>query len=64
VVRRPRASGQLRARFEAAVGARLSPERTRRATLLERLTVARLSWEQLVRLHSCDVERLPAPDRR
>jgi hypothetical protein len=52
VVRTPRASGQLRARFEAAVTARLSPERTRRATLLERLTVSRLSWEQLVRLHS------------
>jgi hypothetical protein len=42
---------QLRARLEAAVSARLSPERTRRATLFERLTVQRLGWDQLVRLH-------------
>jgi hypothetical protein len=42
---------QLRARFEAALAARLSPENTRRATLLERLTVTRLSWDHVVRLH-------------
>jgi hypothetical protein len=42
---------QLRARLGAAFTARLSPEHTRRATLLERLTVQRLSWDVLVRLH-------------
>jgi len=51
VARSSRAPGQLRARLEAALSARLSPERTRRATLLERLTVQRLSWEHVVRLH-------------
>jgi hypothetical protein len=35
----------------AAIAARLSPERTRRATLLERLTVQRLSWDHVVRLN-------------
>ena len=30
---------------------RLSPERTRRATLLERMTVGRLRWEVVVRVH-------------
>jgi hypothetical protein len=38
-------------RLRAALAERLSPERTRQATLLERLTVQRLSWDQLVRLH-------------
>jgi hypothetical protein len=42
VARTRRAFGQLRARVEAVLSARLSPERTRRATLLERLTVQRL----------------------
>jgi hypothetical protein len=51
VARTPRTTRRLRARVEAALAARLSPERTRRATLLERLTVQRLSWEQVVRLH-------------
>jgi hypothetical protein len=51
VARTPRTAAQLRARLEAAVSARLSPERTRRATLLERLTVQRLGWDHLVRLH-------------
>jgi hypothetical protein len=51
VTRTPAGSRQLRARLEAALAARLSPERTRRATLLERLTVQRLSWDQIVRLH-------------
>jgi hypothetical protein len=51
VTRTPAGSRQLRARLEAALAARLSPERTRRATLLERLTVQRLSWDQVVRLH-------------
>lgn len=41
----------IRARIQAALIARLSPERTRRATRLERLTVQRLSWHVVVRLH-------------
>lgn len=45
---RPR---QLRLRVATALTARLSPERTRRATLLERLTVRRLSWDHVVRLN-------------
>jgi hypothetical protein len=44
-------ASRLRDRFAAAVAARLSPERTRRATLFERLTVTRLSWETVVRLN-------------
>jgi hypothetical protein len=42
---------QLRRRVTTAITARLSPERTRRATLLERLTVRRLSWNHVVRLN-------------
>jgi hypothetical protein len=42
---------ELRARLGAAFAAHLSPERTRRATLFERLTVQRLSWDALVRTH-------------
>jgi hypothetical protein len=38
-------SGRLVTRLGAAIAARLSPERTRRATLLERVTVCRLPWE-------------------
>jgi hypothetical protein len=41
----------LRSRVSAALAARLSPERTRRATLLERMTVRRLSWDHVVRLN-------------
>ena len=41
----------LRARLGAAFAAHLSPEHTRRATLFERLTVQRLSWDVLVRIH-------------
>jgi len=37
--------------IEAALAARLSPERTRRATLFERLTVRRLSWDLVERLN-------------
>jgi hypothetical protein len=44
-------TGRLRRRIGAALGERVSPERTRQATLLERLTVARLSWESIVRLN-------------
>jgi hypothetical protein len=44
--------GSLRTRMRAALDERLSPERTRRATLFERLTVRRLRWEQVVRLNS------------
>jgi hypothetical protein len=42
---------RLRRRLADELAARVSPERTRRATLLERMTVARLSWEWVVRLH-------------
>jgi hypothetical protein len=42
---------QLRLRVKAALAARLSPARTRRATLLERMTVRRLSWDNVVRLN-------------
>jgi hypothetical protein len=51
VTRTPAGPRQLRARLEAALAARLSPEHTRRATLVERLTVQRLSWDHVVRLH-------------
>jgi hypothetical protein len=44
-------SGGIRTRLSAALAARLSPERTRKATLFERMTVRRLSWQQLVRLN-------------
>jgi hypothetical protein len=43
--------GELRARLGAALRGHLSPEHTRRATLFERMTVQRLSWDALVRLH-------------
>jgi hypothetical protein len=36
-------------RLRSAISARLSPEGTRRATTLERWTVGRLGWDQLVR---------------
>jgi hypothetical protein len=42
---------RLRERITTALAERLSPESTRRATLLERLTVRRLSWDQVVRLN-------------
>jgi hypothetical protein len=42
---------RFRTRVQAALEARLSPERTRRATRIERLTVQRLSWDWVVRLH-------------
>jgi hypothetical protein len=45
------AGRRLRHRVSAALADRLSPERTRRATLLERLTVRRLSWDHVVRLN-------------
>jgi uncharacterized membrane protein YidH (DUF202 family) len=35
----------------SAFADRLSPERTRRATMLERMTVRRLSWDGVVRLN-------------
>jgi hypothetical protein len=44
-------SGRLVARLGAAIAERLSPERTRRPTLLERMTVCRLPWEWVVRVH-------------
>lgn len=42
---------RLRGRIAAAIAARVSPERTRRATLFERLTVQRLPWNTVVRLN-------------
>ncbi|MBN1528051.1 MAG: hypothetical protein JW895_03265 [Thermoleophilaceae bacterium] len=39
------------ARIREFLVARLSPERTRRATLFERLTVERLTWSSAVRLN-------------
>jgi hypothetical protein len=45
---RPRELGE---RIGVAIADRVSPERTRRATLLERLTVQRLSWDNVVRLN-------------
>jgi hypothetical protein len=39
------------ARLRRELAQRLTPERTRRATAFERLTVARLSWEHLIRLN-------------
>ena len=39
----------LRHRIGTAIAERVSPERTRAATLTERLTVSRLSWDWLVR---------------
>ena len=41
----------LHERVRASVSARLTPERTRRATRLERLTVVRLSEPRLIRFH-------------
>ena len=38
-------------RSYTALSQRLTPERTRRATLFERLTVRRLDWDTLVRLN-------------
>ena len=42
----------LREQVAAVIARRVSPDRTRAATWLERLTVARLSWTTLVRLNA------------
>jgi hypothetical protein len=42
---------RIRGRIAAAIAARVSPERTRRATMFERLTVQRLPWDTVVRLN-------------
>jgi hypothetical protein len=42
---------QLRKRIESVLARRLSPEGIRAPTMLERLTVRRLSWEWVVRLN-------------
>jgi hypothetical protein len=42
---------RIRRRIAAAIAARVSPERTRRATMFERLTVQRLPWDTVVRLN-------------
>ena len=62
---------QLRTRLEAALTARLSPERTRRATLVERLTMlaARsmlgfVRWRLQRELWRRDVERLTSAQER
>lgn len=39
------------ARVRAELGVRLTPERTRRASWVERMTVSRLSWNACVRLN-------------
>jgi hypothetical protein len=41
----------LRRRIAAAIASRVSPERTRRATLFEQLTVQRIPWDTVVRLN-------------
>lgn len=41
----------LRSRIEATIAARVSPERTRRATLTERLTVSLMPWRRLVQIN-------------
>lgn len=43
--------GRLISRLDKIVAERLAPERTRRATLLERMTVCRLRWDHVVLLH-------------
>ena len=42
---------RLRDGIESTFAKRLSPERTRRATWFERLTVGRLSWDAITRLN-------------
>jgi hypothetical protein len=42
---------RLRERVTTVLASRLSPEHTRRATLLERMTVRRLSWDHVVLLN-------------
>ena len=46
------ATETLREHVAAVIARRVSPDRTRAATRLERLTVARLSWATLVRLNA------------
>lgn len=45
------AARRLALRLQSEFAARLSPERTRSATTIERYTVARLGWEAIVRLN-------------
>jgi hypothetical protein len=42
---------RITAKVRSELASRLSPERTRRATLIERWTVVRLSWGSVVRLN-------------
>jgi hypothetical protein len=42
---------RIRGRIAAAIAARVSPERTRRASMFEQLTVQRLHWDTVVRLN-------------
>jgi hypothetical protein len=41
----------IRDRLGRAIAGRLSPERTRRATMTERMTVGRLGWDRLVQIN-------------
>ena len=49
--RLPAEARRLADRAGVVIAARLAPERTRRATFLERMTVERLSWDWVVRVH-------------
>jgi hypothetical protein len=51
VARLESARRKVRQRVSAALAERLSPEHTRRATWLERVTVRRLSWDRVVLLN-------------
>ena len=55
---------RARVRARRAIADRLTPERTRDATLFERLTVARLSWSEPVRLNGWLELALLAPCAR
>jgi len=48
---RPGVAVRLTSQLKSKISARLSPEHTRAATLSERLTVSKLSWEWIVRLN-------------
>jgi hypothetical protein len=71
VARTPSASGQLRARLEAALSARLSPERTLVLAILlptlvfvaARSMLGFARWRLQRELWRRDVERLEAPER-
>lgn len=47
----PSRARRIASALGARISERLSPERTRRATFVERVTVVRLRWELVVRIH-------------